>query len=74
MNLLSLGLKSLVNRRSTAILTLVTIAISVALLLGVEKVRDSARSSFASTISGASYVSFLPSNLMFWRVRYRIRQ
>lgn len=56
MNLLSLGMKSLINRRGTAILTLVTIAISVALLLGVEKVRDSARSSFASTISGADLV------------------
>ena len=37
MNLLRLAWKSMLNRRGTALLTLATIAVSVALLLGVEK-------------------------------------
>lgn len=52
MNLFVLGLKSLWSRRFTVLLIVITIAISTALLLGVERVKQSARSSFASTISG----------------------
>ena len=37
MNLFALAWKSLLNRRGTALLTLIAIAVSVALLLGVEK-------------------------------------
>jgi putative ABC transport system permease protein len=48
--------KSLLNRRSTVILTLFSIAISTALLLGVEKIRTEARGSFANTISGTDLV------------------
>ena len=51
MNLTSLAWKSLRNRRFTTGLTIASIAISVALLLGVEKVRLGARDSFANTIS-----------------------
>ena len=44
------------SRRSTAILTIVSIAVSVILLLGVEKVRVNAKSSFANTISGTDLI------------------
>jgi putative ABC transport system permease protein len=56
MKLLSLAWKSLLNRRGTALLTLVAIAVSVALLLGVEKVRINARASFANTVSGTDLI------------------
>ncbi|MBC7001764.1 ABC transporter permease, partial [Photobacterium sp. BZF1] len=46
-----LAWQSLTNRKATAVLTLLTVAISVTLLLGVEKVRTQAKSSFANTIS-----------------------
>lgn len=51
-----LALKSLLNRRVTALLTVVAIAVSVMLLLGVEKVRTGARQSFADTISGTDLI------------------
>ena len=56
MNLARLACRSLVNRRSTAILTVISIAISVSLLLGVEKIRMNARDSFANTISGTDLI------------------
>jgi putative ABC transport system permease protein len=56
MPILTLTLKSLWNRRYTALLTLLSIALSVTLLLGVERVRTEARSSFANTISGTDLV------------------
>ena len=56
MNLLGLAWKSLRNRRGTALLTVLTIAVSVALLLGVEKVRIHARTSFANTVSGTDLI------------------
>ncbi len=51
-----LALQSLRNRATTAILTIVAIAVSVMLLLGVEKVRNGARQSFTDTISGTDLV------------------
>lgn len=56
MAILRLALQSLLNRRFTALLTLVSIALSVALLLGVERVRSEARASFASTLSGSDLI------------------
>ena len=56
MNLRLLAWKSLTSRRSTAILTIVSIAVSVVLLLGVEKIRINAQSSFANTISGTDLI------------------
>ena len=52
----SLALRSLVNRRSTALLTVAAIAVSVALLLGVQKMRTAARESFANTVSGVDLI------------------
>ena len=56
MSILSLARKSLTNRRSTAILTVMSIALSVMLLLGVERIRNESRTSFANTISGTDLV------------------
>jgi len=56
MNLLSLAIGSLRNRRATALLTISAIAISVALLLGVEKMRTAARDGFANTVSGVDLI------------------
>ncbi|MCB1326871.1 MAG: ABC transporter permease [Spirochaetales bacterium] len=51
MVLLELAIKSLRNRLLTTVLTLLSIALSVCLLIGVEMVRQSARESFQGTIS-----------------------
>jgi putative ABC transport system permease protein len=54
--LLRLALASLGNRRFTALLTVFAIALSVCLLLAVERVRTEARASFANTISGTDLI------------------
>ncbi|MEO0696370.1 MAG: ABC transporter permease [Pseudomonadota bacterium] len=56
MNLISLAWKSAAARAATSILTILTIAISTALLLGVEKIRVGARSSFEQTVSGTDLI------------------
>ena len=60
MNLLSLTFRltwqSLMNRKGTALLTVLSIALSVILLLGVEKVRIGAKTAFLNTISGTDVV------------------
>ncbi len=56
MIVLRLALQSLRNRWITAVLTILSIALSVGLLLGVEKVRSAARDSFSSTISGTDLI------------------
>ena len=56
MIVLRLALQSLRNRWVTALLTVLAIAVSVTLLLGVEKVRTGARQSFADTISGTDLI------------------
>ncbi len=55
-SVLSLAFKSLKNRRLTVLLTIFSIAVSVALLIGVEKVRTEARASFANTVSGTDVI------------------
>lgn len=54
--LLRIARASLWNRRFAATLTLLTIAISVTLLLLVERVRTETRASFASTLSGVDLI------------------
>ena len=51
-----LALKSLWNRRVTLALTVFSIALSVTLLLGVERLRHDARAAFANTLSGTDLV------------------
>ncbi len=56
MPIIILALKSLWNRRATALLTLLSIALAVTLLLGVERLRTEARASFANTLSATDLV------------------
>lgn len=67
----TLALRSIGNRRATAILTVLTVAISVMLFLGVEKVRHGARASFENTISGVELIvgaRSSPVNLLLYSV------
>ena len=54
--IITLALKSLLNRKTTAGLTVISIALSVTLLLGVERIRTEAQDSFTSTISGTDLI------------------
>jgi len=68
---LRLAVKSLWNRRTTALLTLSAIAISVALLLGVQKTRTAAREGFANTVSGVDLIVGArsgPLNLLLYSI------
>ena len=47
---------SLVSRRLTVALTILALAVSVALFIGVEKIRTGAKESFADTISGTDLI------------------
>lgn len=71
MRLLPLAAKSLWNRRVAAALTVFAIAVSVALLIGVQKLRTEARESFASTLSGTDLIVGArsgPVNLLLYSV------
>ncbi|MBL4830578.1 MAG: ABC transporter permease [Aliivibrio sp.] len=54
--ILRLAWHSLTNRKTTAILTILTVAISVLLLLGVERIRTQTKESFANTISNTDLI------------------
>lgn len=54
--ILRLAFRSLVARALTVGMTILAIALSVALFLGVEKVRTGAKASFADTISGTDLI------------------
>lgn len=54
--LFNLAIRSLWNRRLTAIFTLFAIGLSVALLLGVERLRADARAGFTDTISDVDLI------------------
>lgn len=54
--ILQLSRKSLANRRVSVALTVLSIGLSVAMLLGVERLRREARDGFASTVSGTDLV------------------
>jgi len=56
MIILRLAWESIMNRKFTTILTILSISVSTSLLLGVEKTRKSARASFINTISGTDLV------------------
>ena len=69
--ILGLALRSIGNRAGTALLTILTVAISVTLFLGVEKVRHAARASFENTISGVDLIvgaRSSPVNLLLYSV------
>ena len=54
--MLGFSLRSLWNRRFVAGLTVLAISLSVALILGVERLRDGARDSFANSASGIDLI------------------
>jgi putative ABC transport system permease protein len=69
--ILTLAGKSLWNRRLTSALVVFAIALSVTLLLGVERLRTQARASFANTLSGADLIVGArggPINLLLYSV------
>ena len=71
MIILRLALLSLWNRRGTVVLTVLGIAVSVALLLGVNTVRNDLRTGFANTISDADLIVGArsgPVNLLLYSV------
>ena len=51
-----LALRSLGNRRFTVLLTLLSVALSVALLLGVERIRIETRSAFVRSVAGTDLI------------------
>lgn len=54
--MIRLAIKSLLNRRASVLLTVMAIAVSVTLLLAVERVRDQVQSHFANTVSGTDLI------------------
>jgi putative ABC transport system permease protein len=69
--LFSLAWASLLNRKGSVILTIVAVALSVALFLGVEKARSGAREGFENTISGTDLIVGAPTgtvNLLLYSV------
>jgi putative ABC transport system permease protein len=69
--ILSIAMRSISNRAGTALLTLLTVAISVTLFVSVEKIRLGARASFENTISGVNLIvgaRSSPINLMLYSV------
>ena len=66
-----LAWRSLLNRKIAVTLTVLSVALSVALFLGVEKVRQGTREGFNSTISGAELIIGArsgPINLLLYSV------
>ncbi|NBC21538.1 MAG: FtsX-like permease family protein [Alphaproteobacteria bacterium] len=55
-SILSLAWSSLMNRKGSALLTILAVALSVALFLGVDKARNGAREGFGATISGTDLI------------------
>jgi putative ABC transport system permease protein len=71
MTILPLAMRSLWNRRGTALLTIFAIAVSVSLLLGVQKMRVAARDGFANTVSGVHLIVGArsgPLNLLLYSI------
>ncbi|GHD69764.1 ABC transporter permease [Jeongeupia chitinilytica] len=51
-----IALRSLRSRRLTVVLTIATIALATLMLLGVDRVRNETRTSFANTVSGTDLI------------------
>ncbi|MDP5206026.1 ABC transporter permease, partial [Alishewanella sp. SMS9] len=54
--LIKLARLSLWNRKGTALMTLLSLTLSLVLLLGIEHIRKEARSSFTNTVSGTDLI------------------
>ncbi len=68
--ILRLAFGSLVARAVTVSMTVLAITLSVALFLGIEKVRTGAKASFADTISGTDLIAGARSGSAFILVPY----
>ena len=71
MNVLRIAIKSARFRRTSLLLTVFTIAISVTLLVGVDKIRKESRSSFVNTVSQTDLIvgaRSSPANLLLYSV------
>ncbi|WP_084398581.1 ABC transporter permease [Henriciella aquimarina] len=69
--ILGLAWRSLMNRKGSALLTVLAVALSVALFLGVDKARHGARAGFDNTISGTDLIVGAPTgqiNLLLYSV------
>jgi len=53
---LHMALRSLASRRTSVLLTLFTLAMSTALLLGVEHIRQQGKAGFFNTVSGTDLI------------------
>ena len=54
--LIHIAIKSLLYRKSSILLTIATISLSLFVMLGVDHVRQQAKSSFTSTVSGVDLI------------------
>ena len=54
--MIKLAIKSLLNRRASVLLTVIAIAVSVTLLLAVERTREQVQTNFANTVSGTDLI------------------
>lgn len=54
--LMQLARASLWNRKGTVLMTVISLTISIALLLGIDHIRQEAKSSFTSTVSGTDLI------------------
>ena len=71
MGILNLALKSFRYRKFTVSLTILSIALSVMLLLGIEKIRTNAKISFTSAVSGTDLIvgsRTSPSQLLLFSI------
>jgi putative ABC transport system permease protein len=71
MQIFLLALKGLRQRRFAVVLTVITIALSILLLLGVERIRQEARASFTNTVSGTDLIVGArsgPVNLLLYAI------
>ena len=53
---LKVAINSLLSRRGSAAMTLMAISVAIFVLLGIEQIRQQARDSFASTVSGVDLI------------------
>ncbi len=71
MILLRIALRSILNRKLSSFLSLMSIALSVCLLLGIERIRYSTKQSFETTVSGVDLIMGPrtgPLNLLLYSV------
>ncbi len=53
---LKVAVSSLLSRKGSAVMTLMAISVAIFVLLGIEQIRQQARESFASTVSGVDLI------------------